>query len=57
MENIDHLIQCAKTLHEIGVLFRLTDRLFYQKIISPKEMSRLDKIIRQREKEIYDENI
>lgn len=57
MEKIDHLINCAKTLDEIRVLFKLTDRLYFQKIISGKEMSRLDEIIRQRETEIYDADI
>jgi hypothetical protein len=57
MEKIDHLLNCAKTLEEIGVLFRLTDRLYFQKIISGKELSRLDEIIRQRETEIYDADI
>jgi len=57
MEKIDHLLNCAKTLEEIRVLFKLTDRLYFQKIISGKEMSRLDKIIRQRETEIYDADI
>jgi len=57
MEKIDHLINCAKTLDEIRVLFKLTDRFYFQKIISGKELSRLDEIIRQRETEIYDADI
>jgi hypothetical protein len=57
MENIDHLIQCAKTKEEIRVLFKLTDRLYFKKIISGTEMSRLDAIIMQQETEIYNEEI
>jgi hypothetical protein len=57
MENIDHLIQCAKTKEEIRVLFKLTDRLYFEKIISGKELSRLDEIIREREAKIYDADI
>jgi hypothetical protein len=57
MENIDHLIQCAKTKEEIRVLFKLTDRLYFKKIISGKEMSRLDAIIMQQETKIYDADI
>lgn len=57
MENIDHLIQCAKTKEEIRVLFKLTDRLYFKKIISGKEMSRLDAIISQQETKIWNEDI
>jgi hypothetical protein len=57
MEKIDHLLNCAKTLDEIRVLFKLTDRLYFKKIISGKEMSRLDAIIMQQETKIYNEDI